>query len=179
SPCQVLSLPYAAPGPACAVGLCCSSSEVPEVDALVGGTAVKTQVQVLVIAFLHRVHNFLWHPHGKRQVAANLPDHYGCSNVPGLNLHMLPGNLFHHAQSVRSVPIPSVLRAVCKCSWQLVCLCMVHLLVHTFLEILKDDCQLQDRKKKPREISLMFNRKNHVFAVMACRVAYRILAHCS
>uniref|UniRef100_A0A8C9XK11 Uncharacterized protein n=1 Tax=Sander lucioperca TaxID=283035 RepID=A0A8C9XK11_SANLU len=169
SPCQVLSLRHmshgglhcglvgkamcrgAAPCPACDLGLRCSSLEVPEVDALVGRTAVKTQVQVLVITFLHRVHNFLRHPHSKGQVAAYLPDHYGCSNVPGLNLHMLPRNLLHHAQCVRSVPIPSVLGAICKCSWQLICLCVVHLLIHTFLEILKDDCQLQEDRKKKKE----------------------------
>uniref|UniRef100_A0A3B4WBM1 Uncharacterized protein n=1 Tax=Seriola lalandi dorsalis TaxID=1841481 RepID=A0A3B4WBM1_SERLL len=123
---------------------------IPEVDALVGRTAVKTQVQVLVVTFLHRVYNFLWHPHSKGQVAANLPDHYGCSNVPGLNLHMLPRNLLHHAQGVRSVPISSVLGAICKCSWQFIRLCVVHLLVHTFLEILKDDCQLQDERHKKK-----------------------------
>uniref|UniRef100_A0A4W6CNH2 Uncharacterized protein n=1 Tax=Lates calcarifer TaxID=8187 RepID=A0A4W6CNH2_LATCA len=108
-------------------------------DALVGRTAVKTQVEVLVIPFLHRVHDLLRHPHGKGQVAAHLPHHYGCSDVLGLNLHVLPGNLLHHAQGVRSMPIASVLGAICKCSWQLICLCVVHLLVYTFLEILEDD----------------------------------------
>uniref|UniRef100_A0A8C2XRC2 Uncharacterized protein n=1 Tax=Cyclopterus lumpus TaxID=8103 RepID=A0A8C2XRC2_CYCLU len=143
----------AAPYPACAVGLRCSSLEVSEVDALVGRAAVKTQVQVLVIAFLHRVHHFLRHPHGKGQVAAYLPDHYGCSNVPGLNLHMLPRNLLHHAQGVSSVPIPSVLGAICKRSWQLIRLCVVHLLVHTFLEVLEYDCQLQENRKRKKDIS--------------------------
>lgn len=137
-------------GPARAVGLGRSSSEVAEVDALVGRTAMETQVQVLVVTFLYRVHNFLGHSHRKCQVAAYLPDHYGCSNVSGLNLHMLPGNLLHHAQSVGSVSIPSILGAICKCSWKLICLCVVHLLVHAFLEILKDDCQLQGDRKKRR-----------------------------
>uniref|UniRef100_A0A3Q4I9B7 Secreted protein n=1 Tax=Neolamprologus brichardi TaxID=32507 RepID=A0A3Q4I9B7_NEOBR len=118
----------AAPGPADALGLRCSSSEVPKVDALVGRTTVKTQVQVLV-------------------VAAYLPDYDGCSDVSRLNLHMLPGNLLHHTQGVRSVAVASVLRAVCKRSRQLVCLCVVHLLVHTFLEVLKDDCQLQNGER--------------------------------
>uniref|UniRef100_A0A3Q3J334 Uncharacterized protein n=1 Tax=Monopterus albus TaxID=43700 RepID=A0A3Q3J334_MONAL len=140
--------PRGAPGPACTVGLCRSSLEVPEVDTLVGRTAVKTQVQVLVITFLHRVHNFLWHSHSKGQVATYLPDNYGCTNVPGLNLHVLPGNLLHHAQGVCSVPIPSILGAICKCGWQFICLGMVHLLVYTFVEILKDDCQLQEERHK-------------------------------
>uniref|UniRef100_A0A671WVP2 Uncharacterized protein n=1 Tax=Sparus aurata TaxID=8175 RepID=A0A671WVP2_SPAAU len=102
SPCQVLSLVGEAlsPGPASAVGLGCSSPEVPEIDALVDRTAVKTQVQVLDVTFLHRVHNFLRHPHSEGQVAAYLPHHYCCSNISGLDLHVLPGNLLHHAQSV-------------------------------------------------------------------------------
>uniref|UniRef100_A0A665TW13 Secreted protein n=1 Tax=Echeneis naucrates TaxID=173247 RepID=A0A665TW13_ECHNA len=140
--------PRAAPGPPWAVGLCCSSPEVPEIDALVGRASVKTQVQVLVVTFFHRVHDFLWHPHGKGQVAAYLPHHYGRSDVPGLNLHMLPRNLLHHAQGVRSMPVPSILRAVCKRSWQFIRLCVVHLLLHTFLEILEDDCQLQDDRQQ-------------------------------
>uniref|UniRef100_A0A3P8TFC2 Uncharacterized protein n=1 Tax=Amphiprion percula TaxID=161767 RepID=A0A3P8TFC2_AMPPE len=89
--------PGAAPGPACAVGLRRSSSEVPKIDALV-------------------VHDFL-------------------------------RNLLHHAQGVCSVSIPSVLGAICKCSRQLVCLCVVRLLLHTFLEVLKDDCSLSGRNK--------------------------------
>uniref|UniRef100_A0A7N8XZ04 Uncharacterized protein n=1 Tax=Mastacembelus armatus TaxID=205130 RepID=A0A7N8XZ04_9TELE len=134
--------PSAAPGSADAVGLRCSSPEVAEVDTLVDRTAMKTQVQVLVITFLHRVHNFLRHSHSEGQVATYLPDNYGCSDVPGLNLHMLPRNLLYHTQSVCSVPIPSILGAICKCSWQFVCLSVVRLLVYTFLEILEDDCQL-------------------------------------
>uniref|UniRef100_A0A3Q0T8P7 Uncharacterized protein n=1 Tax=Amphilophus citrinellus TaxID=61819 RepID=A0A3Q0T8P7_AMPCI len=106
-----------------------SGKAIPKVDALVGRTAVKTQVQVLV-------------------VAAYLPDHDGCANVPRLNLHVLPGNLLHNTQSVCSIAVASVLGAVSKCSRQLVRLCMVHLLVHTFLEVLKDDCQLQNDRQK-------------------------------
>ncbi|TNN43934.1 hypothetical protein EYF80_045871 [Liparis tanakae] len=129
----------AAPGPAGALGLRRSSLEVSEVDALVGRTAVKTQVQVLVVTFLHRVHHFLRHAHGEGQVAADLPDHDGRSDVAGLDLHVLPGNLFHDAQGVRSVPVASVLGAVCKRGWQLIRLRVVHLLVHAFLEVLEDD----------------------------------------
>uniref|UniRef100_A0A3B4FUW6 Secreted protein n=1 Tax=Pundamilia nyererei TaxID=303518 RepID=A0A3B4FUW6_9CICH len=117
----------AAPGPADALGLRRSSSEVPKVDALVGRTTVKTQVQVLV-------------------VAAYLPDYDGCSDVSRLNLHMLPGNLLHHTQGV----------PVCKRSRQLVCLCVVHLLVHTFLEVLKDDRQLQNGERNRINIQHSF-----------------------
>uniref|UniRef100_A0A3Q1ESL1 Uncharacterized protein n=1 Tax=Acanthochromis polyacanthus TaxID=80966 RepID=A0A3Q1ESL1_9TELE len=112
---------------------------IPEIDALVGRTAVQTQVQVLVIAFLHGV-------------AAHLPDHDGRSNVPGLNLHMLPRNLLHHAQGVRSVSIPSVLGAICKRSRQLVCLCVVRLLLHTFLEVLKDDWFEQKKQTRGNHV---------------------------
>uniref|UniRef100_G3PIS6 Secreted protein n=1 Tax=Gasterosteus aculeatus aculeatus TaxID=481459 RepID=G3PIS6_GASAC len=139
--------PLAAPGPARAVGLRRSGLEVAEVDALVGRATVETQVQVLVVvALLHRVHHLLRHPHGKGQVTAHLPHHYGRSDVPGLNLHVLPGNLLHHPQSVRSVPVTSVLGAVRERSRQLVRLRVVHLLVHAFLEVLEDDGQLRENQ---------------------------------
>uniref|UniRef100_A0A3Q2DMU6 Uncharacterized protein n=1 Tax=Cyprinodon variegatus TaxID=28743 RepID=A0A3Q2DMU6_CYPVA len=115
-------------------------SEVPEVDALVGWTTMETQIQVLGVAFLHRVHHLLRHAHGEGQVAAHLPDYDGCSNVLGLDFHMLPGNLLHHSQSVGAVAVASVLRAVSERCWQVVCLCMVHFLLDAFLEIPEDDC---------------------------------------
>uniref|UniRef100_A0A3B3TSI5 Uncharacterized protein n=2 Tax=Poecilia TaxID=8080 RepID=A0A3B3TSI5_9TELE len=88
-----------------------SSYWLPEVNALVGRTTVETQIQVLGVAFLHRVSNLHGHAHGEGQVAADLPDHDGCSDVLGLDLHVLPGNLLHHAQSVGPVAVAAVLGA--------------------------------------------------------------------
>uniref|UniRef100_A0A3Q3F421 Uncharacterized protein n=1 Tax=Labrus bergylta TaxID=56723 RepID=A0A3Q3F421_9LABR len=102
----------AAPCPAGALRLGRSSPDAPEVDALVGGAAVKTQVQVLVVAFLHGVHDLLRHPHREGQVAADLPHDDGRPDVPCLDFHVLPRNLLNHAQGVRPVAVPSVLRAV-------------------------------------------------------------------
>uniref|UniRef100_A0A3B5R338 Uncharacterized protein n=1 Tax=Xiphophorus maculatus TaxID=8083 RepID=A0A3B5R338_XIPMA len=121
--------------------------EVPEVNALVGRTTVETQIQVLGVAFLHRVSNLLRHAHGEGQVAAHLPDHDGCSDVLGLDLHMLPGNLLHHAQSVGPVAVATILRAVGERCRQIVRFRVVHLLLNAFLVISEDDCQLQGKKK--------------------------------
>uniref|UniRef100_H2TFH0 Uncharacterized protein n=1 Tax=Takifugu rubripes TaxID=31033 RepID=H2TFH0_TAKRU len=139
--------PGAAPAPARALGLGRPGPEVPEVDALVGGATMEAEVQVLVVAFLHRVHHLLRHPHGKGQVAAHLPHHHGGPDVPGLDHHVLPGNLLHHAQGVGAVALAAVLGAVREGRGQLVRLRVVHLLVHAFLEVLKDDCQLQKDKR--------------------------------
>uniref|UniRef100_A0A667YAC6 Uncharacterized protein n=1 Tax=Myripristis murdjan TaxID=586833 RepID=A0A667YAC6_9TELE len=148
----------ATPGPAQAMRLCCASPEGPEVDTLVGRTAMKTEVQVLIIAFLHRIYNFLRHPYGKGQIAAYLPNHYGCSNVPGLNLHMLPWDLLHHTQCVCSVPITAILRAICKRCWQFIRLGMVHLLINTLLKILEDDLE------KSRLIKMCNKPPNFLFS---------------
>uniref|UniRef100_A0A3Q1HJ26 Uncharacterized protein n=1 Tax=Anabas testudineus TaxID=64144 RepID=A0A3Q1HJ26_ANATE len=147
--------PTAAPGPACTLSLRCSSSKVPEVDTLVGRTAMKTQVQVLVITFLHRIDNLLRHARGKGQVATYLPYNYGCSNVPGLNLHVLARNLLHHSQGVRSMPITAVFGTVSERSWQFIGLSMIHLLVYALLEVLKDDCQLQDKIHKRHIMNIL------------------------
>uniref|UniRef100_A0A8C7W239 Uncharacterized protein n=1 Tax=Oncorhynchus mykiss TaxID=8022 RepID=A0A8C7W239_ONCMY len=110
-----------AASPAQAVALHCTGPECPEVDALVGGAAVQAEVQVLVVSVFYRVHYFLWHPHSKGQVSPHLPDHNGCTDRVG------------------PVAVSAVLGAIGECCRQLVCLCMIHLLVHTLLEVLKDD----------------------------------------
>uniref|UniRef100_A0A8C6LSL9 Uncharacterized protein n=1 Tax=Nothobranchius furzeri TaxID=105023 RepID=A0A8C6LSL9_NOTFU len=139
----------AAPWPARAVSLPRSGSNTPEVDALVGGAAMKTQVQVLVITLLHRIHNLLWHSNGEGQVAAHLPDYNGCPDIPGLDLHVLPGHLLHHSQGADSVWIATISGAVGERSRQLVRLGVVRLLLHAFLEVLEDDRQLQEERAAP------------------------------
>uniref|UniRef100_A0AAY4BNA5 Uncharacterized protein n=1 Tax=Denticeps clupeoides TaxID=299321 RepID=A0AAY4BNA5_9TELE len=110
------------------------------IDPLVGGTAVKAQVKVLVVLILQRVHHFFWHSHRKRQVAPHLPDHDGCANVASLDLHI-----------VGPMPVATILRTISKGCWELICLCMVHLLVNTLLEVLEDDgTSLCFRHSKPR-----------------------------
>uniref|UniRef100_A0A674E7V0 Uncharacterized protein n=1 Tax=Salmo trutta TaxID=8032 RepID=A0A674E7V0_SALTR len=131
-----------------AVALHSTVPECPEVDALVGGTAVQAEVQVLVVSVFYRVHYFLWHPHSKGQVSAHLPDHNSCTDVARVDLHMLPRHLIHDAQRVGPMAVSTVLGAVGKRRRQLVCLCMVHLLVHTLLEVLEDDCQLYREREK-------------------------------
>uniref|UniRef100_A0A3Q3GBI0 Uncharacterized protein n=1 Tax=Kryptolebias marmoratus TaxID=37003 RepID=A0A3Q3GBI0_KRYMA len=131
--------PGAAPGPgrAGAVGLPRARPEVPEVDALVGGAAVKAQVQVLVVLLLHRVHHLLRHPHGEGQVAAHLADHDGRPDVPGLDLHVL---------GAASVGLASVPGAVGERGGQLVRLGVVRLLLHALLEAPEDDGELQEER---------------------------------
>uniref|UniRef100_A0A674D486 Uncharacterized protein n=1 Tax=Salmo trutta TaxID=8032 RepID=A0A674D486_SALTR len=111
-----------AASPAQAVALHCTGPECPEVDALVGGAAVQAEVQVLVVSIFYRVHYFFWHPHSKGQVSPHLPDHNGCSDV-----------------RVGPVAVSAVLGAIGERCRQLVCLCVIHLLVHTLLEVLEDD----------------------------------------
>uniref|UniRef100_A0A8C7RH63 Uncharacterized protein n=1 Tax=Oncorhynchus mykiss TaxID=8022 RepID=A0A8C7RH63_ONCMY len=125
-----------------AVALHSTVPECPEVDTLVGGTAVQAEIQVLVVSVFYRVHYFLWHPHSKGQVSAHLPDHDSCTDVACVDLHMLPRHLLHDAQRVGPVAVSTVLGAVGERRRQLVCLCVVHLLVHTLLKVLEDDCQL-------------------------------------
>uniref|UniRef100_A0A3Q2NQ84 Uncharacterized protein n=1 Tax=Fundulus heteroclitus TaxID=8078 RepID=A0A3Q2NQ84_FUNHE len=122
------------------------------INALVGGTTMETQVQVLGVALLHRVHDLLRHAHGEGQVAAHLPHHDGGADVLGLDLHVLPGSLLHHSQSVGPVAVASVFRAVGERRRQVVGLCVVHLLLHTLLEVPEDDCQLQEEEEKKRQV---------------------------
>uniref|UniRef100_A0A8C7MBM0 Uncharacterized protein n=1 Tax=Oncorhynchus kisutch TaxID=8019 RepID=A0A8C7MBM0_ONCKI len=112
-----------AASPAQAVALHCTGPECPEVDALVGRAAVQAEVQVLVVSVFYRVHYFLWHPHSKGQVSPHLPDHNGCTDRVG------------------PVAVSAVLGAIGERCRQLVCLCMIHLLVHTLLEVLEDDLE--------------------------------------
>uniref|UniRef100_A0A3B5MUF6 Uncharacterized protein n=1 Tax=Xiphophorus couchianus TaxID=32473 RepID=A0A3B5MUF6_9TELE len=129
--------------------------EVPEVNALVGRTTVETQIQVLGVAFLHRVSNLLRHAHGEGQVAAHLPDHNGCSDVLGLDLHVLPGNLLHHAQSVGPVAVATILRAVGERCRQIVRFCVVHLLLNAFLVISEDDWGLSRFQRLQTRLGLL------------------------
>uniref|UniRef100_A0A3P9NIP0 Uncharacterized protein n=1 Tax=Poecilia reticulata TaxID=8081 RepID=A0A3P9NIP0_POERE len=127
--------------------LCCRGRLFPEVNALVGRTTVETQIQVLGVAFLHRMSNLLGHAHGEGQVAAHLPDHDGCSDVLGLDLHVLPGNLLHHAQSVGPVAVAAILGAVGERCRQVVRLCVVHLLLNAFLNLNMAKIQFQTFSK--------------------------------
>uniref|UniRef100_A0A672FZ07 Uncharacterized protein n=1 Tax=Salarias fasciatus TaxID=181472 RepID=A0A672FZ07_SALFA len=147
-------LPGGAAGGGRAVGFGRPGPDAPEVDALVDGAAVETQVQVLVVVLLHRVHHLLGHPHGEGQVAAHLPHHDGGADVLGLDLHVLPGNLLHHAQGVGAVPVPSVLGAVGERGRQLVRLGVVRLLVHALLEVLEDDCKRPQKTRVPPFIAV-------------------------
>uniref|UniRef100_A0A3B3D4B9 Uncharacterized protein n=1 Tax=Oryzias melastigma TaxID=30732 RepID=A0A3B3D4B9_ORYME len=133
--------------------------ETLQVNALVGGTAVQAQVQVLVVSFLHRVHHVLRHPHGKRQVAPDLPHHDGRPDVAGVDLHVLAQDLLHDLEGVGAVPVTPVLGAVCEGRGQLVGLGVVHLLVHTLLEVLEDDGELQDGDK-----NLLFSKSESPFS---------------
>uniref|UniRef100_A0A8C6TQA3 Uncharacterized protein n=1 Tax=Neogobius melanostomus TaxID=47308 RepID=A0A8C6TQA3_9GOBI len=107
------------------------------------GASVQTEVQVLAVPLLRGVDHLLRHAHGKGEVAAHLPHHNGGANVASLDLHVRPWNLLHDAQRVGPVPLAAVLGSVGEGSGQLVRLSVVHLLIHTLLEVLKDDGQLQ------------------------------------
>uniref|UniRef100_A0A8C8ESQ4 Uncharacterized protein n=1 Tax=Oncorhynchus tshawytscha TaxID=74940 RepID=A0A8C8ESQ4_ONCTS len=153
-----------------AVALHSTVPECPEVDTLVGGTAVQAEIQVLVVSVFYRVHYFLWHPHSKGQVSAHLPDHDGCTDVACVDLHMLPRHLIHDAQRVGSVAVST-----------LVCLCVVHLLVHTLLEVLEDDCQLY-RVREGRRLELavsttIANMFQYVSGILRMKIARYIYRH--
>uniref|UniRef100_A0A3Q2YUL7 Uncharacterized protein n=1 Tax=Hippocampus comes TaxID=109280 RepID=A0A3Q2YUL7_HIPCM len=141
-----------------------------EIDALVGGAAVQTQIQVLVVVvvvvLLHRAHHLLGHAHGEGQVAAHLPDHHGGADVASLNLHVLSGNLFDDAQGVGAVALAAVLGAVGEGGGELVRLGVIHLLVHALLEVLEDDCQLQTTRRKKKAVT----RRSFSEQVLRCRI---------
>ena len=156
----------ASPNPAWTMGLSSAGSETPEIDSLVGRAAVEAEVQVLVVSIFHRVHNFLRHPHSESQVAAHLPDHDGGTDVACLDLNVLARNFLHHAQGVGTVALTAVLGAIGECSRQLVCLCVIHLLIHTFLEVLEDDSQLNMRRN-PKLYLLLTEWKGWVYMFLS------------
>ncbi|KAJ0029178.1 hypothetical protein NQD34_004175, partial [Periophthalmus magnuspinnatus] len=108
--------------------------------------------QVLGVPLFRRVDHLFRHAYRKGQVAAHLAHHDGGANVACLDLHVCPRSLLHDAQSVGAVPLASILRAIGEGSWQLICLSVVRLLIHTLLEVLEDDCELQ-RQRTDKSIS--------------------------
>uniref|UniRef100_A0A4W2GNM4 Uncharacterized protein n=1 Tax=Bos indicus x Bos taurus TaxID=30522 RepID=A0A4W2GNM4_BOBOX len=124
----------------------CAGSEGLEVDLLVEGAAPQAEVEALAVAVLHGVDHLFGHAHGERQVAPHLAHHDGGADVLGLDLHVLARHLLGDFQAVGPVLLPTVLGAVCEGGRQLVHLSLVHLLVHTLLEVLEDDGELWARR---------------------------------
>uniref|UniRef100_A0A8V0Z765 Uncharacterized protein n=1 Tax=Gallus gallus TaxID=9031 RepID=A0A8V0Z765_CHICK len=104
------------------------------------------QVEALTVPVLHSVDHLLRHTHGEGEVAAHLPHHDGGANVLGLDLDVLARHLLGDLQAVGSVLVAAVLGAISKGSRELVHLCLVHFLLHAFLEALEDDGELRDEK---------------------------------
>uniref|UniRef100_A0A7M4FHZ5 Uncharacterized protein n=1 Tax=Crocodylus porosus TaxID=8502 RepID=A0A7M4FHZ5_CROPO len=119
-----------------------------EVDLLVERAAPQAEVKALVVSVLHSVHDFLGHAHGKGEVAAHLPHHNRGADVLGLDLNMLARNFLRDLQAVGAVLVAAVLGAIREGSRELVHLCLVHFLVHTFLEALEDDGELSREGEK-------------------------------
>uniref|UniRef100_A0A8D2LV06 Uncharacterized protein n=1 Tax=Varanus komodoensis TaxID=61221 RepID=A0A8D2LV06_VARKO len=114
---------------------------------LVERAAPETEVEALIVSIFHSFHHLLGHPHGKGEVAANLPHHDGGANVFCLDLDVLARHLLRDLQAVGTMLVSPILGAICEGRWELVHLGLVHFLVHAFLEALEDDGELCGGKR--------------------------------
>lgn len=119
-----------------------------EVQLLVEWTTPEAEIEALVVSILHSFHDLLWHPGGKGEVTTDLPHYDGGANVFGLDLNVLAGDFLGDLQAVGTMFVTAILGAISKGCWEFIHLCLVHLLIHTLLEALENDSELEGLEGK-------------------------------
>uniref|UniRef100_A0A671KTV7 Uncharacterized protein n=1 Tax=Sinocyclocheilus anshuiensis TaxID=1608454 RepID=A0A671KTV7_9TELE len=104
-PLSLLSVAHHPGGNKGDLALCRPCSEGPEVYSLVCRATMQAEVKILVVLVLHRIHNLLWHPHRKGEVAANLPNYNSGADIACLDLHVLSRHLLYYAKSIMVLDI--------------------------------------------------------------------------
>uniref|UniRef100_A0A8C4VVS2 Uncharacterized protein n=1 Tax=Gopherus evgoodei TaxID=1825980 RepID=A0A8C4VVS2_9SAUR len=117
-------------------------------DQFVLWAAVQTELEAS--ALLREVQGLLRHTDGEGEVAAHLADDDGAADVVGLDLHLAGVRLFQDAQAAGSLLPPSGSCAITERQWQVLCGRLINLLLRAALVTLKDQRDLQRRRKAMR-----------------------------
>uniref|UniRef100_A0A8C0GA31 Uncharacterized protein n=1 Tax=Chelonoidis abingdonii TaxID=106734 RepID=A0A8C0GA31_CHEAB len=107
-------------------------------DQFILWAAVQTELEAG--ALLREVQALLRHTDGEGEVAAHLADDDSAADVAGLDLHLAAGSLLP----------PSGSCAVTERQWQVLCGRLINLLLCAALVTLKDQRDLQGRRKATR-----------------------------
>uniref|UniRef100_A0A8C6XHQ0 Uncharacterized protein n=1 Tax=Naja naja TaxID=35670 RepID=A0A8C6XHQ0_NAJNA len=148
---------------------------------LVEWTTPEAKIEALVVSILHRFHDLLWHPDGKSEVATDLPHYNGGANVLGLDLNVLARDLLCDLQTVGTMLVTAILRAISKGCWEFIHLCLVHFLIHTLLEALENDSELVGMKGKRLLTLARWSRSVHnppMFVVPGLNTQFLSSASC-
>uniref|UniRef100_A0A8C3FVY0 Uncharacterized protein n=1 Tax=Chrysemys picta bellii TaxID=8478 RepID=A0A8C3FVY0_CHRPI len=117
-------------------------------DQLVLRAAVQTELEAG--ALLREVQGLLRHTDGEGEVAAHLADDDDAADVVGLDLHLAGVRLFQDAQAAGALLPPSGSGAVTERQRQVLCGRLINLLLRAALVTLKDQRDLQRRRKARR-----------------------------
>uniref|UniRef100_A0A8C3ST96 Uncharacterized protein n=1 Tax=Chelydra serpentina TaxID=8475 RepID=A0A8C3ST96_CHESE len=142
-------------------------------DQLVLGAAMQTELEAG--ALRREAQGLLRHTDGEGEVAAHLADDDGAADVAGLDLHLAGGRLFYDAQAAGSLLPPSGSCAVAERQRQVLGGRLINLLLRAALVTLKDQRDLQRRRKATSQPGENAARSSPPTAAVSTRERHRMM----